>query len=550
MSKSRRSRVVPAALSDTALVLLGLLFLVALELHTALALTGGHFYYSLDDPYIHLAVSERIRALSYGLNPGEVSTPSSSLLWPFLLAVTADTPIHEATPLLLNISAAALTASLLLRLVHRIVGAETPWLNAFTALLIMSCFNWVGVVFTGMEHSAHVAAALAVGVGLVESLECQSPWWLYAAIIVNPLLRYEGLAVSFAAVLVLVWRGQRRAAVLLGVASVLPIVLFSLIALHNGLDPLPSSVLVKSAVLGKGASALGGASMSVLTMVKVPAFAGLATLVIVHIVVCGRRSFNILHVYALMIFTAQAVAGRAGLGRYELYVYAAVLPVVAHLFRPAIAAIWQRRERAKMVLASAAIVFAATTIGYLKMTATMPLASRNVFLQQAQMARFAADYWPDPVAVNDIGLVSYQDDDYVLDLWGLANTEARRARSGGTSQGDVTAVWSGAEATSGKIAANSEGGLSAASGQWMRRLADEHSVTAAMIYDTWFTSIPPQWEPVAHLTFTGPNINSGGAAVTFYATSGKNSDRLRAALEQFKVTLPPGARLAPITTVI
>ncbi|MFL6112217.1 MAG: hypothetical protein ACJ786_12815 [Catenulispora sp.] len=540
----------PAALSDTALVPLGLLFLFALELCIALALTGGHFYYSLDDPYIHLAVSEQIRALSYGLNPGEASTPSSSLLWPFLLAVTAGTPIHEVTPLLLSISAAVLTAMLLLRLTHRIAGAETQWLNTLTVLLIMAGFNWVGVVFTGMEHSAHVAAALAVGVGLVESLERPSPWWLYAAIILNPLLRYEGLAVSFAGVMVLAWRGQRRAAVLLGVASVLPIVLFSMIAVHNGLDPLPSSVLVKSAVLGKGASPLGGAVMSVLTMIKVPAFAGFVTLVIVHIVVCGRRSFSILHVYALTILIAQAVAGRAGLGRYELYVYAAVLPVVAHLFRPKIAAVWQRRARAKMVLALAAIVFTATTIGYLKMSATMPLASRNVFLQQAQMARFAADYWPDPVAANDIGLVSYRDDDYVLDLWGLANTEARRARGGGTSQGEAAAVSSGAEATFGKIAATSEGGSSAASGEWMRRLADEHSVTVAMIYDTWFTSIPPQWEPVARLSFTGPNINSGGAAVTFYSTSGRNSDRLRAALEQFKVTLPPGATLVPITTAI
>ena len=464
--------MVALPVSDTALVLLGLLVLFAAEFGATIALTDGHFYYSLDDPYIHLAVSEQIRALSYGLNPGELSTPSSSLLWPILLAVTAGTPIHESTPLVLNVSAAVLTAWLLLRLVRRIVGAGSTWLNVLTVLMLMICFNLVGVAFTGMEHSAHVAAALAVGVGLVESVDRPSPWWLYLAITLNPLLRYEGLAVAFAAVVALVIR---------------------------------------------------------------------------HILLRGRRTIEILHVYALMIFAAHAVAGRAGwFGRYELYVYAAVIPVVAHLFRSVIVGVWQRREASRKVLASGAIVLAAVTIGYIKVTATTPLAARNVSLQQAQMARFAADYWPDPVAVNDIGLVSYRDDDYVLDLWGLANAEARRARRGGVYPSDAAADPSGAEAVVANVNANSEEGPSVEGSQWMRRLADQHSVTAAMIYSSWFTHVPPQWKPVAHLYFTGPNINSGGRVVTFYATSSKEEDRLRAALEQFKVTLPSGATLVPI----
>ena len=511
MSKSGRSRVVVFPLSDTPLVLLGLLVLFAAEFCATIALTDGHFYYSLDDPYIHLAVSEQIRALSYGLNPGELSTPSSSLLWPILLAVTAGTPIHESTPLVLNLSAAMVTAWLLLRLVRRIVGAGSTWLNVLTVLMLMICFNLVGVAFTGMEHSAHVAAALAVGVGLVESVDRPSPWWLYLAITLNPLLRYEGLAVAFAAVVVLARRGQRWTAVLLGLFSPLPLVVFSVIAVHNGLGPLPSSVLVKSAVVDGGASALRGVAMSGLTMIKVPAFVVLVALVIGHILLRGRRTIEILHVYALLIFAAHAMAGRAGwFGRYELYVYAAVIPVAAHLFRPVIVAVWQRREASGRVLASAAIVLAAVTIGYIKVTATTPLAARNVSLQQAQMARFAAEYWPDPVAVNDIGLVSYRDDDYVLDLWGLANAEARRARGGGIYPSDAAADPSGADAVVGNVNANSEEGAGVEGGQWMRRLADQHSVTAAMIYSSWFTQVPPQWVPVAHLYFTGPTSTQGG----------------------------------------
>src|SRR5262245_45707833 len=48
-----------------------------------LVLNGGTFTYTLDDPYIHLSVSEQIRSGSYGINPHEASAPSSSILYPF-----------------------------------------------------------------------------------------------------------------------------------------------------------------------------------------------------------------------------------------------------------------------------------------------------------------------------------------------------------------------------------------------------------------------------------------------------------------------------------
>ena len=38
-----------------------------------------------DAPYTHLALAEQIRHGTYGLNPGEPSAPSSTILFPFLL---------------------------------------------------------------------------------------------------------------------------------------------------------------------------------------------------------------------------------------------------------------------------------------------------------------------------------------------------------------------------------------------------------------------------------------------------------------------------------
>jgi hypothetical protein len=82
------------------------------------------------------------------------------------------------------------------------------------------------------------------------------------------------------------------------------------------------------------------------------------------------------------------------------------------------------------------------SMSYVEAEAEIPLASTNIHIQQAQMARFVADYWRQPVAVNDLGLVAYRGGEYTLDLWGLASQEARIARPSRARDG-----WSGSSAS-------------------------------------------------------------------------------------------------------
>src|SRR5476649_158349 len=67
-------------------------------------LTTG-FVYSLDDPYIHLALARQIMHGHYGINPGEFAAPSSSILWPFFLVPFAGTGFDEWAPLAINVAA-------------------------------------------------------------------------------------------------------------------------------------------------------------------------------------------------------------------------------------------------------------------------------------------------------------------------------------------------------------------------------------------------------------------------------------------------------------
>ena len=63
---------------------IGITILVASSIY----LSDGHLIYTLDDPYIHLAVARTILQGGYGINVAEYSAPSSSIVYPFLLVIT------------------------------------------------------------------------------------------------------------------------------------------------------------------------------------------------------------------------------------------------------------------------------------------------------------------------------------------------------------------------------------------------------------------------------------------------------------------------------
>ncbi|HZZ21285.1 MAG TPA: hypothetical protein VFE60_01270 [Roseiarcus sp.] len=138
-----------------------------------------------------------------------------------------------------------------------------------------------------------------------------------------------------------------------------------------------------------------------------------------------------------------------------------------------------------------------------------PAASRNNYEQQYQMGRFAKEYFKGPVGVNDLGLVSYRNKNYVLDLGGLASEPVRKERMAGTLDPQ-------------KIA----------------QLSAEYNVGLVMIYDSFFArGVPNSWTQVAVLHT--PKVVAAAGDVSFYVTRPNDRDRVVAELEKFKTTLPP-----------
>jgi hypothetical protein len=142
----------------------------------------------------------------------------------------------------------------------------------------------------------------------------------------------------------------------------------------------------------------------------------------------------------------------------------------------------------------------------------------NIYEQQYQMHRFAVEFFPQNVAVNDIGWVSYRNGRYVLDLWGLGSEEARQ---GARSNGRTTA--------------------------FLRDITERNAVVYAMIYDSLFPgSTPPEWCRIAELETS--QVSAASGTVTFYLIDPSKEAEMARALQRFSSSLPTGARLQPHAT--
>ncbi len=498
--------------------------LVFLGLQAAILRNVGVFEYPLDDVYIHLAVAEQIAGGGYGVNPGEFSSPASSPLYPLLLTPFAGTEAQRLLPLLWNLVGLAASAALFGRLLWQAGLRAAPALALAAAAPVV--LNMAGLAVTGMEHSLHMAASLAIVSGLFDFLKTGrvSPL-LVGGIFFAPALRPEGVALALASAGTVALRGRWGVGLALALLGLAPQVAFAAFLAALGLEPMPSSVLTK---LGAGEtsstfswlrldlSSLAGQALFALTILAALA-APLARR-------AGAPAAAWLASVAALAGAAHLLAGRVGwLNRYEPYAIA----VVAAGLVVAVAALGAAQRR--VFGAAAFVVCAGLTWHYAVLG--FPLVTANpivIHLQQAQMARFAHDHAKVPVAVNDLGWVSWTNPFPVLDLWGLASGEARRIRMSVPPPG------------------------------WAGPLAEAHGVELAMLYDSDLgEAVGADWVPLGRLELDhdaprmvalgtrGRIFLIGGFRVSFYATSPEAVPALHAALERWVPTLPPGARFVP-----
>ena len=332
----------------------------------------------------------------------------------------------------------------------------------------------------------------------------------------NPLVRYEGMALSGLALGYLLLRGKYKSTVFVGLLTALPLVLFSYFLYEHGLGFLPSSLSAKSDL-----TSLSQFSNNYLVIIvhNILSPGGLLSLTLMVLTVRAifqaqpTRDQKALLIILGLAVLAHVFGGRFGwYGRYEIYIE---LSLAVLLFW--VHADWFQKQFTRPLKVTRTILLSFLMFfgvaQYILTSLSTPMAAHNISDQQAQMGRFVRDYWKDKVAVNDLGLVSYKNDKYVLDLYGLGSVQALRLRKVGRPD-------------------------------WMAQMTREKKVRLAMIYDKFFPgAVPASWTPVAELSFVGLKITPAFRIVRFYVTDDGPQKDIRQAIEQFKASVPDNVRV-------
>lgn len=500
-----------------AIVYLSLFFLLLLcaEVVAILRLNSGKFVYTLDDPYIHLALAENIWRGHYGVNLNELSAPSSSIIWPYLLAPLA---AIESWPLILNAMFGIGTCWLFVRILALAVrpanGDSVLFYTGVGSALLLST-NLIGLSLMGMEHVLQVLIVVMVAYGLaVDVRQNRLPPWLIVAAICAPAVRYENLAVTAACVAYLLMTGRRRLAFCTILGAGLMVVAFSALLTWMGLGLFPSSVSVKSDLVGSGNKFMALAKNVHLSFNSRPGvlLVLIASGVLLFMPPVSDKKRRAIAASLLVCLGLHLLSGRYGwYNRYEVYVLAFAITTLISLFVPK----WEALSCFTVWKRVSMFAFPLLIIGfpYLVGLATAPFAANSIFEQHYQMHRLVTEHLKEPVAVNDLGYVAYKNDLYVLDLYGLGSEKARRLRS---SKPDSA---------------------------WMDELCREHNVRVALIYTSWFKHLPEGWYKLAELKLSRPKIILDHSVVDVYATRAEAVDELDTKLRAFVSQLPPGVEL-------
>ncbi|WED44463.1 hypothetical protein [Legionella cardiaca] len=490
-----------------------LISLVVIEWLEILHLNNGVFSYTLDDPYIHLSLAKHIANGEYGFNHSEVSSPSSSVLWPFLLSLFSHLSFYEFMPLFLNslFSLLILSVFILLCLSVDPKNSQIQWKHVFLFCILIPAINLVGLIFSGMEHSLQMLFSVLLISGLIRESRTQYfPRWLAVVIVIGPLIRYENLSLLLPALFFLFYRGHRKEVIYTSIGLLVLLSLFSIFLLYLGQPILPASILNKIGFAQYPSFREELFEQFNLNLTQRQGLIFLILLFIFTVVISFSKltliKKQLLSVVSISLLLHLFLGKFNWFHRYELYLYAAILLLIFYLY-------FDSYYQSKTPNTWYVLLLIGTFLAgypYFTVLITLPQATNNVYLQQYQMRKFVINWVKSPVAVNDIGWVSFNNPYYVLDLWGLGSYDIYKKRSAHKNT------------------------------LWMDKTIKKSHVKLVMLYKEWFYTVPSNWVSLGCLSFVGPRVSVADKTVNFYATDEKYVPELKQQLEFFKKELPAG----------
>jgi hypothetical protein len=542
------SRMAYGVLKDWPLitVILVLWLTVGVLLFQSVKGSEGHFIYSLDDAYIHMGIAKNIVQHGvWGVTPFEFSSSSSSLLWPLLLSmIYAVFGIHAVVPLILNVIFATVTVLTFYKILQR-YGLNRGY-TCVATVAMMFLTPMPPLILGGMEHVLQILVAMmfvylaaeVLSSGSANAGNRYSRLLLMLAPIVTS-VRYEGVFMVCVVCLLFIVRGRWWYASCLGTAAIVPIGVYAIVSLRHGSFPLPNPLLIKAA-MPDASSVIGKIKLVIAydaywKIISTPHVLCLTVSAIVFFLLRAdmakgmwERCQILIAVFVPSTFLHMELAGVGWLYRYEAYLVVLGVLIVAIASHELLLPMTKARNWSSemvpryvgLMILTPFVILPLFGRGY-EAIRRLPYEAPWYYRMTYQMSRFVREFYTDvPIAVNDIGAISYFTDVYFLDLGGLGSVEVVKARREG-----------------------------AFNGEQVHKLAQSKGIRVAIISNLQGpgrTLIPAGWTKVGSWQITNgrepwPQSSESRPAMTeveFYAVDESSLDALKARLHQFSVKLP------------
>jgi hypothetical protein len=262
---------------------------------------------------------------------------------------------------------------------------HVPILGYVAVPTLLLAINGFALTFTGMEHTLHVFASLAVILGLSHLSRDHAPSLLFfVAVVAVPLLRFEGFALAGAALIAVAIWGHWTRAIITGAVILTLVSGYAALMASLGLPLVPSSVMVKSPTTAAEVSSQYGVIFGeLLTSLQ----ASLADrqgriLAIAIVALIGGAIFARDHPQARTVACVVATASIAHFllgrwdwfSRYEIYIMATAFAGLLIVWAPVIG------TPSRRITTPGLLIFVLPFVGYTYLLDTLvtPRAARNL----------------------------------------------------------------------------------------------------------------------------------------------------------------------------
>jgi hypothetical protein len=494
----------------------------------------GHYIYSLDDAYIHMAIAKNVALHGvWGVTKYEFSSSSSSILWTGMLAVVYLLfGVRDYVPFLLNLIFASLIILSAFFILNRF--RIKPFYSLYILLAIVFLTPLPPLMFTGLEHVMHIWVSLLfiyfVSAELSgEEKSNRNILWLLVVSLMLPSIRYEGIFLAVIASILFLIQKRFLNSILVFICAFLPIYVFGVISINNGWSFFPNSLLLKGSFpditsLPEFIS-FTWYLIKILLPVKylIILFVGLFIFASIYYKYSNylKKYYRtkiffmlLMFVFNLILYAAYSKSGWSY--RYQSFLVSLGIFVFGIVLFQYIVPDMHRKRLLKWGFI---ILFIFVPLVYFAIVAfelivKTPIATTNIYEQQYQMGQFLRKFYENKgVALNDIGTSNYFADIRCVDLWGLSNLEvSKKRRSGFFDANDI------------------------------RSVCKRNDVKISIAYDTQsrdgdLNSLPAEWIKAGEWEIRD-NIIAGNEVISFYAVNSEEFIGLRNNLIEYSNELP------------